>query len=130
MDGRVVQVLDRSKTLPISFDPSDPDPQDAPTASRSVVVRDVSWHSHVSFPLPPCFSLLSLRHQQPVLMSAGWQNSGGKSVVARHEWKGLSKLRRLEDWIAKEREEEQERESRRLHSTRLPGAFTSDEESE
>ncbi|KAG8925809.1 hypothetical protein FRC02_009393 [Tulasnella sp. 418] len=92
LDGRVVQVLDRSKSLPISFDPSAADPAPELSTSRnsrlpsrnsrgyigsyydyespsSIVVRDVAWHGY-----------------EPVLMSCAWG-----STIARHEWKGLGK---------------------------------------
>jgi DDB1- and CUL4-associated factor 11 len=50
LDGRVVQILDRSKTLPISFDPSAPEPEnrDSRSGRSRVCVRDVSWHSQVT----------------------------------------------------------------------------------
>ena len=39
-------------------------------------------------------------------MSAAWSNRTGGTVIARHEWKGLSKLRyKLEDWVQKEEQE-------------------------
>lgn len=70
-------------------------------------------------------------------MSAGWENSRGGSVVARHEWKGLSKTSgALEDWVEKNAEEQKEsrtrkcsvRRSTRLRNRRIPGAFESEEE--
>lgn len=48
LDGRVVQVLDRSGTLPMSFDPSGPEPSPTNSARRRICVRDVSWHSQVN----------------------------------------------------------------------------------
>ncbi|KAI9507805.1 WD40-repeat-containing domain protein [Russula earlei] len=95
LDGRVVQVLDRSKTLPMFFDPSASE-VDRPTgSSRIVSVRDVSWHS-----------------KEPVLMSAAWSNGDGGSIVARHEWKGLLKIRgALEDHVEKRRLENIGRQS-------------------
>ncbi|OSD03189.1 WD40 repeat-like protein [Trametes coccinea BRFM310] len=112
LDGRVVEVLDRSYTLPMALDPSGPDPTDITPARVRPCVRDVSWHS-----------------QQPILMSTGWLGrrwglSEG-SVIARHEFKGLSKLRGgLEDWVAKERAERAERAQRRASGQRgMPGAF-------
>ncbi|KAJ7069044.1 WD40 repeat-like protein [Mycena belliarum] len=115
LDGRVVQVLDRAKTLPMTFDPSAA--EDGPTQGResNVCVRDVSWHS-----------------QEPVLMSAGWENGRGGSRVARHEWKGLSKMGgALEDWVEKKTQEgEGARRSSRLHQLAararretMPGSF-------
>lgn len=98
LDGRVVQVLDRSKTLPMAFAPSGPEPPKF-TGSKAVCVRDVSWHS-----------------KEPVLMSVAWSNGHNGSVVARHEWKGLLKMPgALEDLVEKRRLESQER------SARLPG---------
>ncbi|CDO75481.1 hypothetical protein BN946_scf184935.g17 [Trametes cinnabarina] len=115
LDGRIVEVLDRSYTLPMALDPSGPEPADITPARVKPCVRDVSWHS-----------------QQPILMSTGWLGrrwglSEG-SVIARHEFKGLSKLRgSLEDFVAKERAERPER-ARRPASAQLgmPGAFTDD----
>lgn len=123
MDGRLVQVLDRSKTLPISFDPSGPElsPQHR-RRNGFDCVRDVSWHS-----------------KEPVLLSAAWsENENGNSTVARHEWKGLSKMNgRLEDWVSKQNEESQElerqaargpRRSQRLIGRVLPGAYEEDDD--
>ncbi|KAJ3010959.1 hypothetical protein NUW54_g2323 [Trametes sanguinea] len=115
LDGRVVEVLDRSYTLPMALDPSGPDPADITPARIRPCVRDVSWHS-----------------QQPILMSTGWLGrrwglSEG-SVIARHEFKGLSKLRGgLEDWVARERAERAERAQRRPSGQYgMPGAFDTD----
>lgn len=48
LDGRVVQVLDRSKALPMSFDPSDREPDELVKRHvTSACVRDVSWHPQV-----------------------------------------------------------------------------------
>ncbi|CCL98107.1 uncharacterized protein FIBRA_00101 [Fibroporia radiculosa] len=116
LDGRIVQVLDRSETLPLSYDPSGPDVQHPYTSRKTrVCVRDVSWHSEL-----------------PILMSTGWL--GGRwsaregSVIARHEWKGMSKANRtLEDQLEKENAEFAERTRqgalRRAEWTRMPGAF-------
>lgn len=116
LDGQIVQVLDRSKALPISFDPSEPEPpQEGRTEPRPArrgaviragVVRDVSWHS-----------------REPVMMSVGWgpgsYESGGGSV-ARHEWKGLGKNgMKLEDVVEKESLEEKEKSSAKT----LPGGY-------
>ncbi|KLO05285.1 WD40 repeat-like protein [Schizopora paradoxa] len=110
LDGRRVQVLDRSRTAPMGVDPSAPDPASSasPSANFSSCVRDVSWHS-----------------REPVLMSAAW-SARGHSTVARHEWKGLNKMGgKLEDWVAKQQAESMESEARR--NTRgfrnLPGSF-------
>ena len=53
LDGTIVQVLDRSKTLPMDCDPSAPEP-DEPTGrqlrgygNNKICVRDVSWHPQV-----------------------------------------------------------------------------------
>ncbi|KAJ6520392.1 WD40-repeat-containing domain protein [Mycena sanguinolenta] len=115
LDGQVVQVLDRIRTLPLSFDASGAEPGKAYGQDSNVCVRDVSWHS-----------------QEPVLMSAGWEGGRGGSRVARHEWKGLSKMGgSLEDWIQKEAQERNEpRRSTRLQQlsargrrTTMPGTF-------
>ncbi|GBE77655.1 WD40 repeat-like protein [Sparassis crispa] len=118
LDGQVVQVLDRSKTLPMSYDPSGPEPGDIDFAHRRICVRDVSWHS-----------------EQPILMSAGWLGSGWGtregSIIARHEWKGLSKSRgALEDYVEKQNLERTERTQRRAAKRGMPGSFsiTTDEE--
>jgi len=93
LDGRVVQVLDRSKTLPMSSDPSDPEVERPSISSGTVTVRDVSWHT-----------------KEPVLMSVAWSNGEGCSVVARHEWKGLLKMPgALEDLMERRRLENLER---------------------
>lgn len=45
-------------------------------------------------------------------MSAGWaQYSGARSTVARHEWKGLHRGGKLEDWVVKQRLEAAEMSS-------------------
>ncbi|GFZ44523.1 hypothetical protein JCM24511_02246 [Saitozyma sp. JCM 24511] len=109
LDGRVVQVLDRSKSVPLRGpngqfnDPSAPETQrrasqtagnyDMYYASDSNVVRDVSWHGY-----------------EPTLMSTSWSINGGArrgGTIAKHEWKGLGKggLRKLEDWVGKAQEE-------------------------
>jgi DDB1- and CUL4-associated factor 11 len=93
LDGSVVQVLDRSRTLDIMHDPSAPDhpSTENDTYGNGVsCVRDVSWHS-----------------REPVLMSCAWEGSSSRySTVARHEWKGWSKnAMSLQDIVAREREE-------------------------
>ncbi|KAI0308327.1 WD40-repeat-containing domain protein [Multifurca ochricompacta] len=106
LDGRVVQILDRSKTLPMAFDPSGPEPESLNNQSKAVCVRDVSWHSKL-FP-----------NQEPVIMSAGWSSGHGGSVVARHEWKGLLKMPgALEDFVEKQRLESQECSTAGQHDT-------------
>lgn len=36
-------------------------------------------------------------------MSAGWENRSGGTVIARHEYKGLSKMNgALEDWVERQ----------------------------
>ncbi|KAH9964194.1 WD40-repeat-containing domain protein [Russula dissimulans] len=108
LDGRVVQVLDRSKTLPMSFDPSNSEVERPRISSRIVSVRDVSWHT-----------------KEPVLMSVAWSNGQGGSVVARHEWKGLLKMPgALEDLVEKRRLENLEGSPTR--SRRAPSPLDSD----
>ncbi|KAH9835897.1 WD40-repeat-containing domain protein [Rhodofomes roseus] len=118
LDGRVVQVLDRSQTLPMSFDPSGPDPPGLHTAHKTkTCVRDVSWHC-----------------EQPVLMSAGWLGTrwGNRegSTIARHEWKGLSKMNnRLQDYVEKQQQELPHAESARSlrsRQRRMPGSAVFD----
>ena len=54
LDGRIVQVLDRSFTQSMGLDPSGPD-QDISRARIQPCVRDVSWHSQVGQPsIYPC----------------------------------------------------------------------------
>ncbi|KAF7307467.1 WD-REPEATS-REGION domain-containing protein [Mycena indigotica] len=117
LDGRVVQVLDRTQTFAMSFDPSEPEPAEKAAMDFEACVRDVSWHS-----------------QEPVLMSAAWEGGRGGSRVARHEWKGLSKMGgKLEDWVERERTGLAEanasgsRRSTRLAQRRMPGTFTESE---
>lgn len=63
-------------------------------------------------------------------MSAGWESSRGGSIVARHEWKGLTKFgNKLEDWVAKIEADRLEGNSPRRTMLRtsarqhVPGAF-------
>ena len=43
-------------------------------------------------------------------MSAGWaKNSGARSTVARHEWTGLQRGGKLEDWVERQRLEAAEK---------------------
>ncbi|KAF9024126.1 WD40 repeat-like protein [Hymenopellis radicata] len=123
LDGTLVQILDRTQTLPLGHDPSAPE-DPTPLGKRNVCVRDVSWHS-----------------QEPVMMSAAWaSNSRGGSILARHEWKGLQKMGgSLEDWVLKQAEEAAEegspRRSRRLSelqrrrevTSQMVGAYPPDE---
>ncbi|KAH9486363.1 LEC14B-like protein [Psilocybe cubensis] len=75
---------------------------------------------------------------EPVIMSAGWENARGGTVIARHEYKGLSKMPgALEDWVEKNRLETEETENRPRRSGRLaqqrglmPGTFHHDEDEE
>ncbi|KAH7105777.1 WD40 repeat-like protein [Auriculariales sp. MPI-PUGE-AT-0066] len=129
IDGTEVQKLDRQRSLPISFDPSDPDPADGDLPrtrvhgttrwgmkSTGVIVRDVSWHPRL-----------------PTLMSTAWESANTKSNVARHEWKGVNKhwatikAGSLEDMAIKEAEESRERKRRRLH---IPGQYYESDEFE
>lgn len=47
LDGRVVQVLDRALSNPMTVDPSGPEPKVRAGERHRVCVRDVSWHSQV-----------------------------------------------------------------------------------
>ncbi|KAF8846158.1 WD40 repeat-like protein [Paxillus ammoniavirescens] len=114
LDGRVVQTLDRSQTMPISYDPSGPELEPLSGSGAVVCVRDVSWSS-----------------KEPVLMSVGWESARvGGSVVARHEWKGLSKMAySLEDFTEKRRTERAQRTARRAPGyLRVPGGFGEEDE--
>lgn len=112
LDGTIVQVLDRAKTMAMSWEPSGPEPGIRRGGRTGVCVRDVSWHS-----------------QEPVLMSAAWEGRYDGSIVARHEWKGLIKRPgALEDWTEKTRLEREECSRRRQSGRRVPGAFTDDDE--
>ncbi|KAF9074947.1 WD40-repeat-containing domain protein [Rhodocollybia butyracea] len=118
LDGTVVQVLDRQKTLPIWADPSGVESPSRTNRIHGSCVRDVSWSS-----------------QQPVLISAAWESIRHGSTLAKHEWKGLSKLsNKLEDWEEKRHQEQAEGGSRR--STRIqqqalrrpmPGTYSLDD---
>ena len=71
-------------------------------------------------------------------MSAGWENRSGGTVIARHEYKGLSKMTgALEDWVEKQKFEanntssgprRSSRLSRRHERRHVPGAYEPDEE--
>lgn len=66
-------------------------------------------------------------------MSVGWESSQvGGSVVARHEWKGLSKMAySLEDFTEKQHIESAQGAAARTQATRhrrIPGTFKEDEE--
>jgi len=71
-------------------------------------------------------------------MSAGWESGRGGSIIAKHHWKGLSKMHgHLEDWVEKHRNEQEESSARqrstsstRVRHTHLPGAFDDEEEEE
>lgn len=71
-------------------------------------------------------------HQEPVLFSAGWEsrhNSLG-STIARHEWKGLSKVPgALEDWVTKQKVERQERQKQYERAQRrIPGMWEEEDD--
>lgn len=96
LDGRVVQVLDRSKTMPITFDPSAPDQSAGGPGSPlrgGCCVRDVAWHTY-----------------EPVMMSTAWTSMGmEESSIARHEWKGYGKnAMTVEDVLERDRLHEAE----------------------
>lgn len=60
-------------------------------------------------------------------MSVGWEGRRVGSVVARHEWKGLSKLSHsLEDWVDKQKAESQAR----LETRRRSQVFQSDSDTD
>ncbi|CAE6400734.1 unnamed protein product [Rhizoctonia solani] len=99
LDGRIVQTLDRTQTLPITFDPREPDLPLRPTAQRSrhndMIIRDCSWHP-----------------REPTLLSCYWHRDES-STIGRHEWKSLGKRgMTLEDVVEKERQEATEQWAR------------------
>lgn len=96
----------------MSMDPSGPEPEQTKSSRHQVCVRDVSWHT-----------------QEPVILSVGWESGQGGSTVARHEWKGLSKMsNRLEDWVQKRRDERGERATLRASRRgQVPGAYEPNE---
>ena len=108
------------------------------TANRKVCVRDVSWHTQVrQLSILRVTRQIHLTRQQPVLMSAGWLGSGWganeSSVIARHEWKGLSKMQyNLVDYTAKQAAERNERHNRRAglraNGARMPGYYMEEED--
>lgn len=120
----------------MSYDPSEATTSPKRPVNRRVCVRDVSWHSQVSLALSLRSVMADLRIlQQPILMSAGWLGGGWgsneSSVIARHEWKGLSKMQySLEDYVEQQQSERTERAQRRAATRAMPGTFRieSDEE--
>ncbi|PBL00697.1 WD40 repeat-like protein [Armillaria gallica] len=122
LDGTIVQILDRNQSLLMGHDPSAPERLSTHHTNRRVCVRDVSWHS-----------------QEPVMMSAGWDSGDGGSILARHEWKGLSKMNgSLEDWVERDESKrhatENVRRSSRLATRRrrdfnlIPGTYLDEDE--
>ena len=66
-----------------------------------------------------------------MLISVGWESSRvGGSVVARHEWKGLSKMAyALEDFTEKQRTEYEQKAAKQVASyRRVPGAFEEEDD--
>jgi DDB1- and CUL4-associated factor 11 len=122
LDGQIVQVIDRSKSLPISFDPSESEPNMEDRAGprqrrhygishRPGVVRDVSWHG-----------------REPVLMSVAWGGYGDdRGDVAKHEWKDLGKRgMKLEDVVARDAQKGDDHSCATFGGTRngsIPGGF-------
>ncbi|KAG9087923.1 hypothetical protein FS749_002555 [Ceratobasidium sp. UAMH 11750] len=89
LDGRIVQTIDRTETLPISFEPSEADqpPRNHEGSYRhnDRIIRDCSWHPH-----------------EPVLLSCFWHRDETSSI-GRHEWKSLGKRgMTLEDVVEQE----------------------------
>ncbi|KAJ9113030.1 hypothetical protein QFC22_006126 [Naganishia vaughanmartiniae] len=94
LDGRVVQVLDRTKAQPLKTpdgaytDPSAPSPvpefDPDPHGNDTCTVRDVSWNG-----------------LEPSMISTAWSRDRRGGDLAIHQWKGLGKggLNRLEDWV-------------------------------
>jgi DDB1- and CUL4-associated factor 11 len=122
----------------MSFDADGPEPSELRHGRGIKCVRDVSWHSQVH--LHVCMAFKKNADigvfQEPVMMSAAgewdsWDAVRG-SVVARHDWKGLSKLAgRLEDWVEKDQSEREHRQRRygierdlsESNGWHVPGAF-------
>lgn len=118
-------------------DPSGPELEPTRSLRPNVCVRDVSWHSQVCLLWPQTTGRsLMMVLQEPVIMSAGWESGRGGSIVARHQWKGLSKLPgALEDWVEKTKQEQSDNSLRRssrlqgqARGQRVPGAFETSEE--
>ncbi|KAG9097310.1 hypothetical protein FRC06_007701 [Ceratobasidium sp. 370] len=89
LDGRIVQTIDRTETLPISFEPSEADqlPRNHQGSHHhnDRIIRDCSWHPH-----------------EPALLSCYWHRDEASSI-ARHEWKSLGKRgMTLEDVVEQE----------------------------
>lgn len=64
------------------------------------------------------------------MMSVGWEGSRHGSVLARHEWKGLSKMgNTLEDYLERQRANMVDAAGRQRHYplSRIPGAFDDDD---
>lgn len=64
-------------------------------------------------------------------MSAGWLGGGWgsneSSVIARHEWKGLSKMQySLQDYVEQQQSERTERAQRRAVLRAMPGSYSLD----
>lgn len=54
------------------------------------------------------------------MLSAGWEDASGGTVIARHEWKGLMKMPgALEDWVEKNRQEAIDSSNDRRRTGRL-----------
>jgi DDB1- and CUL4-associated factor 11 len=123
LDGTLVQRLDRHRTLPIWADPSGVEESARPASSiYGSCVRDASWSS-----------------EEPVLISAAWESQRHGSTLARHEFKGLSKMSySLEDWEQKRRDEGAEVQSSNRRSSRIreqalrrlliPGSYLDDDD--
>lgn len=120
LDGRVVQVLDRSKVIPLcksgtteASDPSAPDVTDEAIDAeegdenlrRSTragrYARSYLWNSNSSE--VSTVRDVSWHSSEPTLMSCAWSGSDGQSgSIAKHEWKGFGKNGlSLEDAIEK-----------------------------
>lgn len=122
LDGRVVQVLDRSKAQSIFYageqaaDPSAPDHADlrndgaigdnAPT-TNSAYSRSHEYSGGMSHTSNPRRSAVTVRDvswhsSEASIMSTAWDGADGqRGSVAKHEWKGYGKGVSLEDAIAK-----------------------------
>lgn len=123
LDGQVVQVLDRSKAVPLkqlngeASDPSAPVPSQRDTLSARQRQEEESRMAADRYRRPYMYSGggaqsttvrdVSWHSSEPALMSTAWDGPAGEEgSVAKHEWKGFGKNGlNLEDAIERCRQE-------------------------
>ncbi|PWN89953.1 WD40 repeat-like protein [Acaromyces ingoldii] len=123
LDGQVVQVLDRSKAVPLkqlngeASDPSAPIPSQRETLSARQRQEEESRMAADRYRRPYMYSGggaqsttvrdVSWHSSEPALMSTAWDGPAGEEgSVAKHEWKGFGKNGlNLEDAIERCRQE-------------------------